>query len=124
MPRKGKPKSFAPGTHLFIFYYGRIHEVVVEDNQDGLDRSLVRVRFLKRPSTSSCNFVNPRGITRYACFDTAKHAMEYMSHLMRESLIEEKGIVHRHQRELNRLKKLRADFLETYKEDWPDGPEA
>ena len=124
MPRKGKPKSFASGTHLFVFYYGHIHEVVVEEYQGGQHHCLVRVRFLKTPDTKSCNFVNPRSIARCVCFDTAKHAMEYMKHLMRESITEKERIVYRQQKELNRLKKWRADFLETYKEDWPDGSQA
>ena len=76
MLTEGAPKSFEPGVHLFIPYCGRIHEVVVEEDQSAMCSDFVNVRFLTPPAPVIGKvWRNPRAVRRGSCFTEPKYAL-------------------------------------------------
>ena len=119
---KGKPKSFAPGMHLFIPYCGRVHEVVVEECSTGMDFAFVKVRFLKPPEpTVGKRFANPRAVRRNSCFTEPKYALNDAMKWYRASIKDLERNVGYYRNRLSEMRDAKKMYLAAYKEDWPDG---
>ena len=124
MPAKGKPKSFVPGTHLFIPYCGRVHEVVVEEGASGKDFAWVYVRFLNPPvPTVGKRFVNPRWVSKNRCFTEPKYALNDAMKWYRASIKDLERNVRYYRKRLSEVRATKKAYSDAYKEDWTDGPE-
>ena len=125
MPRKGKPKSFAPGMHLFIPYCGRVHEVVVEECSTGMDSAWVYVRFLNPPVPAvGKRFANPRSVRKNSCFTEPKYALSDAMKWLRASIKDLERNVRYYKKRLSEVRASKDAYNAAYKEDWPDGSEA
>lgn len=115
MPRKGAPKSFAPGTVLYIPYFGRIHEIIVQDCQTGMHWGYVNVLFKDPPEG---RFVNPRGVRRNACYTKPRFALEAAVHSYKQEIAYEEKRIKHHQKILESLKESRDKLLEKYQKEF------
>lgn len=122
MSIKGKPKSFVPGTHLFIPYCGRVHEVVVEEGASGMDPVWVYVRFLIPPVPAvGKRFVNPRSVCKNSCFTEPKYALNDAMKWHRASIKDLERNVRYYRKRLSEARAAKKAYVAAYKEDWPDG---
>lgn len=122
---KGKPKSFAPGTHLFIPYCGRVYEVVVDEEAPGKDPTWVYVRFLKPPApVVGKRFANPRWVSKNRCFTEPKYALNDAMKWLRASIKDLERNVNYYKRRLSEVRAAKDTYNAFYNEDWPDGSQA
>ena len=121
MPKKGSPKSFAPGTHLFVPYYGHVHEVVVEECTTKIDPAFVYVRFLKPPApVVGKRFANPRSVRKNSCFTEPGYARNDTLRWYRASIKDLERNVRYYRKRLTDMRESKKAFQEVYKKDFPE----
>lgn len=122
MHKKGAAKSFKPGTHLFVPYCGRVHEVVVEEHTTGMDHAFVYVRFLKPPDpVVGKRFVNPRSVRKICCFTKPKYALNDALRWYRTTIKDLEYKVRWYQKRLDDTRKVMQEYTDSYKEEYSDG---
>ena len=122
MSTKVVPKSFEPGAHLFIPYCGRIHEIVVEEDQTAMGSDFVNVRFLTPPAPIiGKEWRNPRAVRRGSCFTEPKYALNEAWKHHRDRIDDSEYAIRRYQELIYKERTKWKALYAAYKEDFSDG---